>query len=317
MTTAPASRPRTRRLVALVVAVVAFVAAVVGTGITVAREESHAEVANARPRATLAGLVPETIGHPAAPHVRARAAVAIDLETGRVLFAKRAGQERPIASLAKIMTALLVLERSQLRDVVNVSARATRTEPINLGLQRGERISVRNLLYGLLLWSGNDVAVALAEHVSGTASAFVALMNARAAELGLARTRFASPNGLSDRGFSTAADVAELARDALQDAVFASYVSTRRHRIPGPKGQLHRLRNLNGMLFTYAGATGVKTGYTHAAGTCVVTSAVRGGHQVLAVVLGDRVGDGWRSAYRDSARVLDYGFAVERGTTMR
>jgi len=249
---------------------------------------------------------------PAPPRVRAPSAVLVDLASGRELFDRHPARRRPIASLAKIMTALVVLDHAPLSEVATVSRRATRAAPIDIGLKRGERMTVRDLLYGLLLWSGNDAAVALAEHVGGSVRRFLRMMNDEARALGLGRTRFVSPNGLNDRGYSTARDVAILARFALADRTFASFVATRRHRIPGPRTQVHRLRNLNAMLFRYPGATGVKTGYTRAAGTCVVASASRAGHEMLAVVLGDPSGDGWRAAYRDATRLLDYGFALRR-----
>ncbi len=247
----------------------------------------------------------------AGPRVRAPEAVVVDLDTGQVLFAKDPDRERPVASLTKLMTALLVVQHASLQDLVTVSADAAHTDPINVGLQRGERITVRDLLYGLLLWSGNDTAVALAEHVSGSVHAFVTLMNRTAADLGLGGSHFAGPNGLNDHGRSTATDMATLARIVLRDATIAPILATRHHRIAGPPRQVHKLRNLNRVLFTYPGATGVKTGYTRAAGTCVIGSATRDGHSVVAVVLGDRTGDGWRSAYGDTKALLDAGFAFE------
>jgi serine-type D-Ala-D-Ala carboxypeptidase (penicillin-binding protein 5/6) len=240
--------------------------------------------------------------------LRAPTAIVVDLPTGRVIYAKRPNQRRPIASITKIMTAVLVLERAELSEVVTVSRRAANTPPIRIGLRRGERITVRNLMWGLLLWSGNDAAVALAEHVSGRVRAFVRLMNQRGRELGLANTRFTSPNGLSDWGYSTVRDLAALTRAAMRDRTFARIVRTVHHRIGGPPGQLHKLRNLNDLLVQYRGAIGVKTGYTLAAGNCVVGAARRGSRALVAVVLGDPPGTHWKFAYRDVRRLLDYGF---------
>src|SRR5205814_2290594 len=222
---------RTIAVIVSVAVVASAIAAVVFAQAPHASTQRHA-LETAPASSALPG--PETVALPAAPHVRARGAILVDLATDRVLFAKHAGQRRPIASLAKIMTALLVLQRSSLSDVVRVGKAATKTEPINVGLAKGERITVRNLTYGLLLWSGNDTAVALAQHVSGPVRACVSTRNAKAVALGPAHTRFRSPNGLDDRGYSTAADVAELTRDALADPLFATFVATRRHRIPGP-----------------------------------------------------------------------------------
>jgi len=248
---------------------------------------------------------------PARPHVRAPSAILVDLTTGRILFAKHPDQRRPVASLTKIMTALLVLERSDLAQVVTVSRKAAATDPIVLGLQPGERITVKSLLWGLLLWSGNDAAVALAEHVSGSVAGFLRLMNALAREMGLRDTFFASSNGLDDDGYSTARDLEILARVALRDRFFAAVVRSRFHRIPGPPGQVHRLWNLNEMLIRYPGSIGVKTGYTRGAGNCLVAAAARDGKALVAVVLGDPPGTHWRFAYGDASALLDFGFAME------
>jgi D-alanyl-D-alanine carboxypeptidase (penicillin-binding protein 5/6) len=242
------------------------------------------------------------------PAVKAPAAILVDLGSGRVLFAKEPDLRRPIASLAKIMTALLVLRRTNLDDEVIVSRKAAKTPPTTIGLQAGEEIQVQSLLYGLLLHSGNDAAVALAEHVSGSVRAFVQLMNDEAAALGLADTHYASPNGLSDRGYSTVRDLAKLTRIALADPTFTQIVSSEQHWIPGPPGQMHRLRNLNLLLGAYPGTFGVKTGYTHAAGDCVVGVARRGGQALLAIELGDDPDTHWKDAYGDVIRLFDYGF---------
>jgi D-alanyl-D-alanine carboxypeptidase len=254
------------------------------------------------------GAAPVT---PAIPVVRAPSAILVDLATDRVLFAKDPRRRLPIASLTKIMTGLLVVERERdLSATVVVSLRAARTDPIDIGLVPNERTTVRALLYGLLLWSGNDAAVALAEHVGGSVPGFLHLMNAKAKKLGLADTYFASTNGLNDHGFSTAADLAALTRAALREATFAQVVATARRTIVGPKAQaVHRLHNLNAMLTTYPGSIGVKTGYTSAAGNCVVEAARRDGRTLIAVVLGDSPSTHWRDAYGDARTLLDYGFA--------
>jgi serine-type D-Ala-D-Ala carboxypeptidase (penicillin-binding protein 5/6) len=263
-------------------------------------------VSNGAPQAQ--GEAPAT---PAIPAVRAPSAILVDLATDRVLFAKDPGRRLPIASLTKIMTGLLVVERERdLSATVVVSLRAARTAPIDIGLVPNERTTVRALLYGLLLWSGNDAAVALAEHVGGSVPGFLHLMNAKAKKLGLADTYFASTNGLNDHGFSTAADLAALTRAALREATFAQVVATARRTIVGPKAQaIHRLHNLNAMLTTYPGSIGVKTGYTSAAGNCVVEAARRDGRTLIAVVLGDSPSTRWRDAYGDARTLLDYGFA--------
>ncbi|MFB3739100.1 MAG: D-alanyl-D-alanine carboxypeptidase family protein [Candidatus Velamenicoccus archaeovorus] len=243
-----------------------------------------------------------------APEIGAASAALVDLDSGQVLFEQDGHERRPIASLTKIMTALLVLRRTQPSDVVTVSEDAV--EPVRagiaqLGLRAGETITVEQLLYALLLQSANDAAVALADHVSGSVDAFVAAMNARARRLGLRDTRFASPNGLDDSGYSTALDLARLTRVVERDPLFAQVVSTRFHEIPAPQGPPRVVQNRNALLWLYPGAVGVKTGYTSAAGFCVVAAAEREGLRLVAVVLGEP-----GEPFSDAAELLDFGFAA-------
>jgi D-alanyl-D-alanine carboxypeptidase (penicillin-binding protein 5/6) len=219
-----------------------------------------------------------------------------------VLFAERPDDRRPIASITKVMTALLALDRLIPSTVVVVGRDATLPTGSTLGLQVGERISALNLLYALLLQSSNDAAVALADAVAGSAPAFVKLMNERARELGLADTRFTSPNGLDDRGYSSAADLALLTRTAYQSALFARMVETKARDIPAAGGPPRHIQNRNALLWLYPGAIGVKTGFTTAAGHCLVATAAREGGRVIAVVLGER-----DEAFDDTAALLNYG----------
>lgn len=242
------------------------------------------------------------------PEVRAASAVLLDLETGQILHAIAPTEKRPIASLTKIMTAYLVLSRVSPNDVVTVSADAAsgRIAGISgLGLLEGERIRVHELLYALLLQSANDAAVALAEHVSGDVETFVAAMNRTAERLGLSRTRFASPNGLDDTGYSTARDLARLTRAAYRLPGFGSIVATRFHTIPAPEGDPRVVQNRNALLWLYQGAAGVKTGFTSAAGFCVVATADRGDQRLLTVILGEP-----GEPFSDAAALLNYGFAA-------
>ncbi|HJP65963.1 MAG TPA: D-alanyl-D-alanine carboxypeptidase family protein [Actinomycetota bacterium] len=249
--------------------------------------------------------------HP--PKLRAAAAVLADLDTGQVLFRAHPAARRPIASLTKILTAWLVLKRADLGDRVTVSARAAGESGSVLGLDRGERVSVRDLLYGLLLQSSNDAAVALAEHVGGSVEHFVTMMNREAGRLGLARTKVQSPHGLDDRGYSTADDLARLTRAASGDPAFDVIVATRRRTIPAPKGPDRRIQNRNALLWLYPGAIGVKTGYTGAAGHCLVATAERAGRRLVAVVLGEP-----DEAFSDGAALLNYGFtAFQQATLIR
>jgi len=244
------------------------------------------------------------------PRISASAAILADLDSGQVLFEQGADRRRPIASVTKIVTALLVLERSDPQDLVTVSARASgdgRTAGISeLGLLTGERIRVDELLAALMLQSANDAAIALAEHVSGSVEAFVKDMNARVRELGLRNSRFASPNGLNDRGYSTARDLVAITRAAYAEPGFASTVATRSREIPAPADLPPRVvQNRNALLWLYPGAVGVKTGFTSRAGTCIVATAERGGLRLVAVVLGAS-----GEAFSSAATLLNHGFAA-------
>jgi D-alanyl-D-alanine carboxypeptidase (penicillin-binding protein 5/6) len=245
----------------------------------------------------------------AAPTVVAASAALVDLDTGQVLFAQDADEERPIASVTKLMTALLVLRRAQPDDVVEVSQRAATSVGgvgiSELGLRTGELISVEQLLYALLLQSANDAAVALAEHVSGSVEAFVKAMNVEARRLGMRHTRFYSPNGLDDRGFSTALDLTRLMRAAYAEPGFRRIDGTRFHEIPAPSGPPRRIQNRNVLLWLYRGAIGGKTGFTSAAGFCVVAAAEREGIRLAAVVLGAP-----GEPFSDAAELMNFGFAA-------
>src|SRR5262245_26569015 len=236
-----------------------------------------------------------------------------DLDTGQVLFDKASHQRRPIASLTKIMTAVLVLERSRLTDRVTVSATAVAQPGDDPALAAGETLSVRALLYAMLLPSSNDAAVALAEHVAGSSGAFVGLMNQRAEAMGLRDTHFASASGFDSSGYSTAADVAALTRFALRDPTFAEIVRTYVHRLPPLGGRRRTVESRNLLLWYYPGAVGVKTGYLPSAGHCLVAAADRDGTRLVTVVLGHP-----DTAFGDGALLLDYGYrGFERTTVIR
>ncbi|HEX6401227.1 MAG TPA: D-alanyl-D-alanine carboxypeptidase family protein, partial [Actinomycetota bacterium] len=252
------------------------------------------------------------------PAVEARGALLVDLSVDQVLFERAANQAMPIASLTKVMTALLVLERDGDRldrpirvDPSAVFDRGDYGASSTLGLRAGERLSVRGLLAGLLLGSANDAAEALAIDAAGSVSAFVDRMNRRARELGMRRTRFASPHGLDDRGVSTAADLGRLVRAAMGEPAFAQLVSRRRVEIDPPGRPTRRIQNRNVLLWLYRGATGVKTGFTSLAGTCLIATARRGDRELAAIVLGGR-----DEVFSDAAALLDHGFAAYERRTL-
>ncbi len=224
--------------------------------------------------------------------------------TGQVLYAKHPGARRAIASLTKVMTATIAVRARALSRTVTATDEAARQSGSTLGLEPGERISVRSLLFALLLQSSNDAATALAEDISGTTDGFVARMNARARQLHMSATRFASPNGLDDRGYSSAADLATLARTAIADDELVRIMRTKFAVIANPDGPARHIQNRNAMLWLYPGAFGIKTGFTSQAGQCLITAAARDGRTLVAVVLGD-VGD---RVFDDSAELLNYGF---------
>jgi serine-type D-Ala-D-Ala carboxypeptidase (penicillin-binding protein 5/6) len=255
---------------------------------------------------------PETLHTPAdpleTPSISAASAVLAELSSGQVLYAKAPRERRSIASLTKIMTAILTLERTAPDDVVTVRPDAVIPDlggVAALGLHAGERITVAHLLDALMLQSANDAAIALADQVSGTEARFVRLMNRSADRLGMRRTRFRSPNGLDDRGTSTAEDLATLTRAAYRVEGFAPLVAQMHATVPAPDGPPRELQNRNAMLWLYPGAVGVKTGYTAAAGYCVVAVAEREGRRLVAVVLG-APGD----AFSDAAELLNHGFGA-------
>jgi D-alanyl-D-alanine carboxypeptidase (penicillin-binding protein 5/6) len=244
----------------------------------------------------------------AIPIVHARAALLADLDDGTVLLDKAATTPRPIASLTKIMTALVVLSRTSLDDVVRVDPAAVFTPrdfggSSVLGVRADERIAVRDLLYALLLGSANDAAEALAIHVSGSVGGFVDVMNRRARALGMRDTSFASPHGLDDRGRSTAADLLLLLRAAHADPRFERVVRTRFRTIATPRGRPRKIQNRNAMLWLYDGAIGTKTGLTTGAGPCLAVVAERDGRRLVAIVLG---ADG--EAFSPAATLLNHGF---------
>lgn len=233
----------------------------------------------------------------------AHAYLIMDARTGWVLSEHNGFERRPPASTTKILTALVVIERGRLGRVVTVSPRAAATPGSSAHLRAHGRYRVLDLLRGLLLPSGNDAAVALAEAADGSVSAFVRRMNRRARELGAVASHFVNPHGLTAPGHvTTAYDLAVLTRAALRHPLFRELVTTRSADFGEVGGPVRRLYNSNRLLATYPGVLGVKTGTTSAAGRCLVAAARRGELTLIGVVLDDP------DRFADMARLFDRGF---------
>jgi D-alanyl-D-alanine carboxypeptidase (penicillin-binding protein 5/6) len=236
--------------------------------------------------------------------VTAKSALLADAETGEILWQRNPDLRCYPASLTKIMTAVLVLERGNLDDWVTVPKEAAFTGESSMALKEGERVQLKDLLNAILVRSANDACVAAAIHLAGSVEKFVEWMNEKAKELGMTNTHFVNPHGLHHpQHFTTARDLLTLTRYALQNPTFRSIVSQREIIIsPTNKSALRRYRNRNKLLELYPGCDGVKTGYTIPAGKCLVASATRNGWQLIAIVLGSQ------DHFADCATLFDHGF---------
>jgi len=228
------------------------------------------------------------IGCLAQGETSAKAACILDQRTGRVLFESDMHRRLPMASTTKVMTALLAIERGNLADEVVCGVHAFGVPGTSIYLQEGEKLTLEQMLLGLMISSGNDAAVAIAEHIGGSTAQFAQMMNARAKEIGAVNTNFTNPHGLPDDAhYTTAYDLALIAREAMANETFRRIVSMKQARIPWEGRTYHRqLTNKNRLLSDYAGATGVKTGYTSKAGRCLVFGALREDMEITGVVLG-------------------------------
>ncbi len=233
------------------------------------------------------------------PVVSAKSAVVLEYATGKVLYAKDADVRLPMASTTKIMTALVALEKGNLSDTVTIGANAAGVEGSSMYLKTGEKLTLEELLYGLMLTSGNDAAVAIAEYIAGSEAAFAELMTARAQALGCENTQFKNANGLPDDAhYTTALELARITGKALENAKFREIVAQKSAKI-GTRS----LSNHNKMLTLYEGAIGVKTGFTKASGRTLVSAAVRDGVELIAVTL--NAPDDWD----DHEKMLNFGFS--------
>ena len=232
--------------------------------------------------------------------VSATAAILVDATSGQVLFEKNADRRMLIASTTKIMTALIALRDGVLSDVVTVSRYAAGTEGSSMYLKAGEQVTLEALLYGLMLPSGNDAAVAIAEHIAGSVPAFAVRMNEMAQALGMENSSFANPHGLNQEGhYSTARDMAKLANAAMDNETLRRITSTVSIHIAG-----RTMTNHNKLLTSLEGCIGLKTGYTQAAGRTLVTCVEREGRRLIAVTLQD--GNDWV----DHRALYEYGFST-------
>lgn len=238
--------------------------------------------------------------------VSAKSAVLMDCTTGRIFYSKDVDRRSLIASTTKIMTALVVCEQCNVLDRMRIPKEAVGIEGSSMYLQEGEVLTIQELLYGMMLHSGNDAAVALALYCGGTVEGFAQMMNDKARSLGLINTHFENPNGLdAENHYSTAKDLAILAAYAMENPIFAKIVSTKT-----VKAADRYLRNHNKLLWQLEGADGVKTGYTRAAGRILVSSAMRNGRRLVAVTISDP--DDWQ----DHAKLMENGFSQYQACTV-
>lgn len=239
------------------------------------------------------------------PKLNSRIALVYDRASGRILFDKNGDKTTPMASTTKIMTAIVVVENSNLSDIVTIDSKSAGTGGSRLGLKKNDKITVNDLLYGLMLRSGNDAAVALAIHVGGSVEGFAELMNKKARKLNLTSTHFMVPHGLDmDGHYTTAYELAKMADYALKNEKLKEIVSTKTCTINinnNPKV----ISNTNELLGSVSGVYGVKTGFTNGAGRCLVTACKRDSLDIITVIIG---ADTKKIRTSDSMKLIEYSF---------
>lgn len=255
------------------------------------------------------------------PKVRAKGAVLIEQESGRVLYEKNGYEPLAMASTTKIMTCILAIEKGNLLDVVTISKRASSAPPVKLHLKVGEKQRLGDLLYALMLQSDNDAAVAVAEHIAGSVEAFCEQMTEKAKEIGAEHTSFKTPNGLDAEGhYASAYDMTLIGAYALKNPEFVKIITTATIQIPTiPTEGSHTygLQNKNRFFYSYEGANGIKTGFTNKAGHCFVGAAYKNDMQLIGAALGS----GWGKAgktqkYTDVINMMNYGFKYYKKYTL-
>ena len=255
---------------------------------------------------TIILLLTSSFATTAKPTVNATSAIAIDSNSLRILYEKNAFSKKPMASTTKIMTIIIAVENNSLDDIVTISKKAAGTGGSSAHLKAGKEIKLKELLYGLMLNSGNDAAVAIAEHTAGSVESFAKLMNEKAIELGALNTNFVTPHGLdTNNHYSTAYDMAIISAYALKNPTICEIVNTTSRNMVFEDGSSVSLSNTNKLLSLYNGADGVKTGYTAMAGRCLVGSATKNNWQVITVVFGEPTSS---SRLNDTIKLLDYCF---------
>lgn len=240
------------------------------------------------------------------PKISSRNAIILDRNSKSILYGKNEKSKTKMASTTKIMTSLIVIENCNLNDIVEISAKAAGTGGSRLKINKGDKITVKDLLYGLMLRSGNDTAVALAEYVGGSIEGFAVLMNEKAKEIGLENTHFVTPHGLdSDEHYTTAYELALLTDYALKNETFADIVKTKTCNI-SINGTSRTISNTNELLGNLNGVYGVKTGFTNGAGRCLVTAVKRDDLDIICIVLG---ADTKKIRTTDSVKLIEYAYA--------
>lgn len=240
------------------------------------------------------------------PKISSRYAIVLDRKSKAIICGKNEKDKTKMASTTKIMTSIIVLENTNLNNIVEISAKAAGTGGSRLKIKKGDKITVKDLLYGLMLRSGNDAAVALAEYVGGSIEGFAILMNKKAEELGLENTNFVTPHGLdSEEHYTTVYELAILTDYALNNEVFSEIVKTKVCNIT-INGYPRTISNTNELLGNLNGVYGVKTGFTNGAGRCLVSSIKRGNLDVICIVLG---ADTKKIRTVDSVKLIEYTFA--------
>ena len=247
----------------------------------------------------------ETSSNPEETDVDSRIALIYDRASGKILYEKNGNKQTPMASTTKIMTAIVVLENANLKDVVTIDSKAAGIGGSRLGLKKNDKITVNDLLYGLMLRSGNDAAVALANYVGGSVEGFAQMMNEKAKEMGLTNSHFIVPHGLDNDGhYTTAYELAKMADYALKIDKFKQIVGTQNTTIY-INGYAKAINNTNKLLGSVSGVYGVKTGFTNGAGRCLVTACKRDDLDIVTVIIG---ADTTKQRTADTIKLINYAY---------